>query len=518
MNIRHWLVFLAGTIMMLIFWALTPLQSAIFGTQSVVVSKQLTATDTSRLGTLEQQLDMMDSSILNTAYGITWLKQAFPAFTTSAHAFIPFQPDNKDDSRFPDEKWTASATALSTDLKCWPAIIQNLTDTERQYNFGDYTFDNSQGCQTTLTPASHGITANETGVIHTVLYIPYHENAAIDWFLQGDNCSDAAMHQFLAIWQVQDTKDMTALFCEPSYHKQEVMVTVSAQDKRPDETSLVPLGGLESLGESEFNVTAFEYLIGTGVTPKRMRRDYPRDRVLEQYPTLMEIKIAWPITNMVGFALGGMNYSLPELRDSKALEDIFASAHKKLFSAAIPSLVQPDDLSSTARPVTITYTLYGVVVSRPIALAVEILLLVISALVATLLFFSTRTQSLLTTDPGRGGATFAILGQSSALLGDFAYKDRYDEKTLQKSIGGNHYKLVRTQNLDGDRLHIEYTRPTAYTDPQLDPSSAECRPTQHSALKSLSGLTFVVIMLAGMAVLLYLKRQEEALGGLSPST
>lgn len=38
---RHWPVFITGSTMMLIFWAITPLQGAIFGQQSVTVSEAL---------------------------------------------------------------------------------------------------------------------------------------------------------------------------------------------------------------------------------------------------------------------------------------------------------------------------------------------------------------------------------------------------------------------------------------------------------------------------------------------
>ncbi|OIW30379.1 hypothetical protein CONLIGDRAFT_367130 [Coniochaeta ligniaria NRRL 30616] len=511
---KHSLVFLAGTIMMLVFWAVTPLQSAIFGTQSVSIMKQLAASDIAQLGTPEQQLDALDSSILNTAYGITWLRQPFPAFTTATHAFVPFQPMEPKVAILPDETWTAPATSLSTDLKCWPAVVDK-TDLSNTFDF-----DNGQGCKATLAPSSHGRFGNETGIIHTVLYIGYHENAQLDWYLQNPNCSTAASHQFLAIWIAQDTKDMTALFCEPSYWKQSVMVTISADDKTPDESSLIPLGDAEPLGESEFNSTAFEYLIGTGVPPKQMRRDYPRDlKVLEQYPTLSAFNLAWPITNMVGFALGGMNYSVTDLKDDAALHDLFSAAHKKLFSAAIPSLVHSVDVSSSTRQSTVQYTLYGVVVNRPLALTVEILLLVISILATAILRFSYRTDSVLTKDPGRMGATMAVLGDSDTLLKDFAPRDRYGDAALRRSVQGNRYKLVQTATANGDILRIEYTSISENNNAsEPDPNTVSGKPMHPQALKPLTGLTFVVTLLAGIIVLLYLKKQETTLGGLPRPT
>lgn len=497
--------------MMLVFWAVTPLQSAIFGTQEVPISQQCAAYDIAQLSTPGEQLDALDTSILTTAYGITWLKQPFPAFTTDMHAFIPFRPRKQGVAVMPNETWTAPATALSTDLKCWPAIVDK-TDLNNTFNF-----DNGQGCVATLTPSSHGRFGNETGVIHTVLYIGYHENAQLDWYLENPNCSSTASHQFLAIWVAQDTKDMTALFCEPSYWKQSVLVTISADDKSPYESSVVPLGDAELLSESEFNSTAFEYLIGTGVPPRQIRRDYPRDlKVIEQFPTLSEFNLAWPITNMVGFAVGSMNHSITDLQDPTVLRDLFSAAHRKLFSAAIPSLVYAADLPSSERPSTVQYILYGVVVSRPLALTVEILLLVISTLVAAVLYLSYRTDSALTNDPGCIGATLTVLGNSDSLLRDFAPRDRHDDATLRKSLEGNRYRLVQTAAVDGDHLHIECLE--NHNVSELDRNAVPGMPMRPHALQSLSGLTFVVTLLAGMIVLLYLKKQEATLGGLPRPT
>jgi hypothetical protein len=494
--------------MMLIFWAITPLQSAIFGTREVSIVQQVVASDVARLASLEHQMDALDTSILNIAYGITWLNQPYPAFTTHEMVLIPFQPLKADAALLPDESWTTNAVALSTDLQCWAAIVTmtELADT--------YTFDNGQGCKATLQPSTGGRLGNESGVIHTVLYIGYHENAMLDWFLQNPDCSQNASHQFLAIWMAQDTREMTALFCEPSYRKQEVIVTVTAGDTHPDESTMTLLGDPASLSEAEFNTTAFEYLIGTGVPPKLVRRDYPRDRNLEQFSSLSDFNLAFPITNMVGFALGGMNYSITELKDPAALQDVFSSAHRKLFSAAVPSLLQRVDQASPVRPSTIRYTLYGIVVNRPLALAVESLLLVVALLVAAILYLSHRTKSILTEDPGCMASTLSILGESDGLLKDFAPRDRYDDAALGECVKGRKYALVQKATTEGVRLRVEHASSS-------EPSTAlgsdlyqvPCNPLQPKALKPLTGLAFVVVLLTGIVVLVYLKKQEGNLGG-----
>lgn len=68
---RHWPVLIAGSVMMLIFWAITPLQGAIFGQQAVAVSRNPIMTSSSWLVAVEEQAALIDVSILNSAYGTT---------------------------------------------------------------------------------------------------------------------------------------------------------------------------------------------------------------------------------------------------------------------------------------------------------------------------------------------------------------------------------------------------------------------------------------------------------------
>ncbi|KAH8908325.1 hypothetical protein BR93DRAFT_976515 [Coniochaeta sp. PMI_546] len=512
---KHWQVFLAGTIMMIVFWAVTPLQSAIFGLQTVVVTKTVSMADTARFATLGQQLDVLDASVLQDAYAMTWLGQPLPGFTTSDHAFVPFEPVAQGSDVLPEETWTTTATALSTDLDCWPAVV---TDTAITGTFG---FDNGRGCSAELALNIRPVSGNGTNIKYTIIYVGYHEEAHLDWFLENPNCSQAASHQFLAIWTSTRSTNLTALFCEPSYQKQTVSVRMSAQDRRPQETSILPVGEAVAVAPEEFNTTAFEYLLGTGLASKQMRRDYPRDRVIDQYATAKDTRLAFPLTNMVGFALGLKNATLDDLQNATVLQHTFASAHKLIFSAAMPQLMTAVESPTSPRSGTVQYTLYGVVVSRPISLVVEALLGFIAVLVAAILYLTCRTHSTLARDPGGLAATLGIFRESRLLLNDFAPKDQYDEDTLRKSVQGNRYRLVDVPSLRGPGLQIETLIKQSDSqglDEQPNTRHDIGKATQHKALKPLSGGLFVVTLLSGIAVLSYLKRQEQLLGGLPRPT
>lgn len=488
--------------MMLVFWAITPLQSAIFGFQSVIVTHQVSVADIGEFATLDHQLDVLDASVLNDAYAMTWLGRPLPAYTNSDQAFIPFEPVAQGVTDMqPEEMWITTATALSTDLNCWPAIVDNPGN-------GDaYTFDNGRGCRADLGLMSDTL-YNYT---HTVLYVGYYNEAHLDWFLENPDCGREASHQFLAICRSEQTHVMTALFCEPSYKKQTVAVAMAAVDIHPLESSITPLDEPEPLDPSEFNATAFEYLLGTGVPPKEFRRDYPRDKIIDQYATTNERNLNWPITNMVGFAVGLMNGSLADLQSATALQAAFTSAHKLIFSAAMPQLVRTLDAPTSLRPGTVQYTLYGIVVSRPISLVIEGILGLVAVFTAVILFLSCRAHSNLCKDPGGIAATLGVFRESGPLLDDFVVKDRYDDKSLQESVQGHRYRLVRPSSSDGQGLRIEGLVEQGHS--KTSNTGAIESPRQHKALRPISGALFMIALIAGIAVLAYLKRQEQLLGG-----
>lgn len=499
--------------MVLVFWAVTPLQSAIFGTQSVVIRNQIFTTETQHFVALEKQLNVLDASVLNDAYAMTWLGQPLPPFTTADRGFIPFQPVNGHSTLLPDELWTTNATAVSTDLECWPAVMNKSTEVKAMFSFY-----NGQSCTTQVELQTKSATHNPNITRYTVLYIGYPEDANLDYYLSGDACNGEASHQFLAIWASTVSDEVTAMFCEPSYKKQTVAVTVSAEHHRPEEQSVLALGEPLSLPATEFNSTAFEYLLATGLPSKEFRRDYPRDRILDQYSTISKrhSSLVWPTTNMVGFAMGQLNGSLADLQDPATLQAVFTAAHKLVFSASMPQLLGPLNTTGLQRPGTIQYKLYGVVVSRPISLVVECLLGVIALLVVGILVVSCRSQSNLRRDPGGIGATLTIFRESSQLLEEFAEKDRYNDRSLEKSMQENQYRLIRPGASDNQGIRIEKLAAQMSRNPSLgqpQPGKMTALPIRHKALLPVSGAGFIATLLAGISVLVYLKNQERHLGG-----
>ncbi len=225
--------------MLLVFWAITPLQSAIFNTSTVTRSTETNMVTSAHLVPLGQQAESLSTEFQNTAYGIAWVNQTMPAFTTLSHTVLPFKPAEERPNMLPSETWTTNVDALSTSLSCTPAIVEATPK--------GYTFSNGRGCSV----PGLDIFLNGDGEF-LVNYIGYYDSAYLDWALQNPNCSAEFSSTFLAIWAlgssfVEDLvtfdlyfSNMTSLFCETHYHVEEHFVTVN-------DSNLAIVGAVPSL-------------------------------------------------------------------------------------------------------------------------------------------------------------------------------------------------------------------------------------------------------------------------------
>jgi len=174
--------FLCGITMMIIFWAITPLRSTIFGTGSVTRTRVSQMATIAAIQRIESQVYTFDSNFLMTAYGISWLDEQVPEFTMKSYAVQPLAPVQGASIILSTETWSASVEAYSINLTCTPAKRT-----------------------------------------HILLYIGYYDDYCVDWALANSNCSLEFSNNFLAIWASSASMtangtygNMTALFCETS--------------------------------------------------------------------------------------------------------------------------------------------------------------------------------------------------------------------------------------------------------------------------------------------------------------
>lgn len=370
--------------MMVIFWAITPLTSSIFATARVTQVTSATASTTSSLLPLDSQYSALTAGFLMTAYGIVWLEQALPGFTTHQGALVPFVVESDEREPSMNVTWTSTTEMFKTTLECHPANITNST-------LG-VSYSNGKGC------VVEGLSSPATSD-PTALYIGWHMNNRIDYALSRMGCSsDSFSHLFLAYFS--QGQDSTAIFCEPAYWVQHVNATIKAADMSTSE--IVPLRNLEPLPDAAFNVSDFEYLLGTGGGISAQRADVSDSTAgIYQGPRLLDISITGDTTNgnMVGYALGLTRLTPSAYLSPDTLASSFGKAHQLLFALAIGTLLSGNSPTSSPRPGHIQGPAEAILVVRTLALLVEAFLGLMTILIVALLYISWVRPSQLRHDP-----------------------------------------------------------------------------------------------------------------------
>lgn len=472
---------------------------------------------TTGLVAFEEQAKLLDSSILNAAYVSMWISGDLPEYTTNGYALLPFSTSDFA-GLGTNETWKANTTKLETDLNCWPASYEwNATGSGVIFRF-----DNGQGC---IYESSFGFRT----AAWAAQYMGFYPNDYVDWTpIWSDNCGPEFSHQFLAFMgesngNVSNTTfgNITALFCESSYTQQEVSVVLDADTRQPLQDSLVELGPAITLSDSVFNSTAFEFLLYGGFPMLPTDRDYPDNLVLQPEATTLNLNISFPISNLVGFYFGLHNGPMTDLLNATSVHETYAAAHRLIFSFAISKLTSLG-VGTENREGVVQLTVYGVVVSRAISIAVETMLAVIALLGITLLVFLFRLESNLDGDLNSTASIFTKIQNEQEILAHFAEKDGLDASCLQRDIAGDHYHLLRGDSASPSSLRLlspgshatskrkQSSRKQSKPSKPLGNAVTSVRPTE---LRPTLGILFITILAAAIGVLSYLKRQENALRG-----
>jgi len=124
--------------MVLLFWVVIPLISAIFTFSVTRKDIDGVATDSASLMPLGEQSSNLTSGFMMNAYRSLWLDQALPGFTSREFALLPFEMHSADTEAVQDPTWTSDTFMYSTNLSCKPAIVQQTPQGE--------SYDNGDGC------------------------------------------------------------------------------------------------------------------------------------------------------------------------------------------------------------------------------------------------------------------------------------------------------------------------------------------------------------------------------------
>lgn len=117
------------------------------------------------LPTDKQRIEMT-ANFTRSAFGITWLNETLPPFTTPQYVLAPFNLEtNSRDSLYTSENVTATTRLYSVDIHCKPATIftpQDESEVTGSNGFSSIAksyYMSSTGCK---APRPYGPTGNDT--------------------------------------------------------------------------------------------------------------------------------------------------------------------------------------------------------------------------------------------------------------------------------------------------------------------------------------------------------------------
>ncbi|KAH6689606.1 hypothetical protein F5X68DRAFT_260267 [Plectosphaerella plurivora] len=520
---RHWETFCSGFSMVIIFWLITPLQSTIFSADVINVVQDIDVVTTASFLPSDSHTILLDQSVINEAYAITWLDQQYPDFTTSTDAFMPFMPLDQA-SKSMSSNWTGVTTRYWTDLTCWSAEREVQGPPSRR----TYSFNNGQGCN--ITDISPHPTTNPL-FPYRMYYFGYQGTPFGSYALANPGCSPAASHQFLATWaraanttENPDAIDLEAIFCETSYHKQATKVTVAPEGSAHRPYDMTPIGDIQPLESTEFNITAFEYLVTAGlsaVDELDFDREYPFQRLLEQWPRTMEFGLTWPMSPMVGLAVGHQKpTSLDEFQSKAVLEENFRAVHQLMFSVAFTRVVGKT-IGTPSTGGVLTTRLNAVVVNRTFSAVVEAFLGLVAVLCLLLAWLCRRSPSNLTKDVSSLTSLIEICRNSPALLDKLSDKGCLTDEELSNLLSNQRMRLRCGCQSPSEEPVIEFvdedgafTGDTVATCYDLSASRGHYSPIRPWALRRDVGLVAVLSMSAALVAIIYLKITEQRNTGL----
>lgn len=520
---RHWEVFYSGTIVVLVFWIITPMQGAIFGTSSILSRHQTNMTYSNGLIHAADQPTKIDQSVLNAGYAATWLNQPYPPFTTADYAVLPFQPSSV--QQVSAANWTGTTTKYWTELDCKPATIFPVLG----LNPGTADFLDGKGCNVSRLDA-YSTTQGQNSP-YRMLYIGYQDSAYADYSLgSGGACGPQAWNEFLATWGWSDgtssNVSLAAAFCETRYFKQNVSITVSATERRPLDGTSTPLASPEELHETEFNTSAFQYLLTAGVSSADIPRDYPFRSLLSHYYRVSTLGLQIPLTPMTALAVGGQNLTADAYSNIGNLHKAYETVHKMLFSLAFQNLLQNATREEQVQGDAFTVQ-YAVTVNRLFSALVEGILLLVAVMTMTLLYRCRRRTSLLSSDPSALGSLVAFARDDTKLRDIFSGTGHMSDEVLLRKLGQYRFRLCCGCH---DFTGQNGTKISVIGSPDYESEDSNCAKTKQEfssagylapvkplVLRKVSGFLFIVVLGGAAAALIYFKRQDAIFGGKVPS-
>lgn len=507
---------------MLVSWAIVPFQSAIFSTGTVTRTREAPMATTGSFMPLKDQKVALNAQFLYTAYGISWLDQEVPPYTTMEYALQPFSPTAGDVAYSGNDTWSSSTLAYYTNLTCTPAIM-------KPGRSNMWIFDSGNGCATSEIAFPTASSAE-----FLIMYIPYFNDPHNDWALENENCTIEHSHEFLAVWgqsqYIENTTyttfgNLSAQFCRPTYYFRPVTALVNATSRAVLNIDYKESPGTDLfLTETDFNITNFEYMIGQGVSQyhdgKPLASDLLDVTSVQQLPKLLDFNISWPFHNMVGYGLAASSGQLKDLADHSQMHKAFEAAHKLLFSTAAASLISSKEPTANERIGLIIDQPGSIIFVRSFSIAVEVFLAIVGILTCVLWLVYQQRQTSMTQDPASISDIMRLICNTKEQLQGFNDSGTLTTQLLEERLRGHRYRLNAYNKGGAIEMRLESIKQMAGQN--LDKiaefqSSIDC-PEQSQAIRPFE-LTFTTggvvgaVLIGAIASLSYLYHQITKFNG-----
>jgi Protein of unknown function (DUF3433) len=510
--------------MLIVVWALTPLQNGIFTTNVSDLTTPVNISNRKSLMSLVDQVAGLSGSFMMTGYSIAWLAQKPPAYTTTTYALAPFQTWQGRDGDIPastNQTITGPTTLYQTSLECLPPANISFSGESKA---AMVSFDDGKGCATNpIIPAINPAAAVESA-IWSPYYIGYWNDPRLEWSLLGAECPKTSNHSFLAVWtratnstpKFNTNSGASALFCTPSYHVQPVNATIALSDFSV--LSTVPLGPRTPLTEDLFNVTHFEYTLGVGSPPGSF--DDPKQQndpirftdasnrvIVDQTTQLSNLSIALPVSNMIGYAVGLSDRNLDRLTDPDQLRQAFERSHQLLFALAVRDIMVDDDKAPAVGGV-VHSTLQTVRVVPVFALLSQAMLMVILIFTCFLLCFSSKRWNRLCSDPNSWAKVMSIADDLN-IRKLFFRSDTATGEELARSVSMKRFRVGIDLSKPKSTLHVleEHEAKTQQLRPPSDSKHIAAKLVRPLEYSWLFGVPFILSLAALVAGLIIVRQK-----------
>jgi hypothetical protein len=442
----------------IIFWVLTPLQSAVFTTDQITRISPAIFSQSKILGDSTYQKKSLGDNLFATAYGAAWLGMNPAPFTTKSEAFIPFDIQQHSSKISTTETWTSETEVYSSKLVCKEGKSAGvgiarawLNHTAAEVWKNRTGVVNGSGCYRNISFSASATTTAGAGMILNAFptwKVPSGMSNGVPIDDQGGDCSDVDL---IFLWaknlelgnDVRNTRyNATSLFCKTEYRNSSAQVTIDPSTKEVVQSTKLT-GDWTPLHNETFNGTFFLDLIlkGQNTDPSFIIKD-PSGPPLVSLPTrVSETPLSQASSMAIAMNITGSDFKFDDYANKTALFHLFGDAHALLFAIAMSqSMHTPKGFQSTGVAGERHIIGEAVIVVPTLARILEGFLATVAVLCCLLLITNARRSSHLHSDPDSIAVKMALVSESTRLLSDFDGLDQCQD--IEKHLPSNtQYRL-----------------------------------------------------------------------------